>query len=281
MIPINDRKIKLRGWIIITVAVLIVFAFKHIAPPVAQDWYEVYKPAAIAMISGGTPYNTPGFYNPPWALIPLLPLMILPKGVDLTVFILIGLAAIGWTAYKLESNEFGIAAIILSMPTITLFWDANIDWLVVLGFALPPQIGLFFVTLKPQIGIGVAVYWLVKTWTQGGWREIIKVFGPVTGATLISFAAYGLWPMVWKDAPRPGYVGLWPWSIPVGLVLLVIALRKNSIKFAIGAGPCFATFLEFHSWIGPLMALVGSTKIIVAVVSAIWIALAVFLIGSS
>src|SRR5690606_38971700 len=71
----------------------------------------------------------------------------------------------------------------------------NIDWLPLVGFVLPPQIGLFFILIKPQMGLAVALFWLVEAWREGGLREVIRVFGPVGAALALSLALYGLWPL--------------------------------------------------------------------------------------
>jgi hypothetical protein len=68
---------------------------------------------------------------------------------------------------------------IFSPPVIFDLWAGNINAFVMLGFILPPQWGLFLVTLKPQIGGGISIYWLVDAWRKGRFKEVARVFLPV------------------------------------------------------------------------------------------------------
>ena len=152
--------------------------------------------------------------------------------------------------------------------------NANLDWMPVLGYTLSPAIGLFFIAVKPQMGSVVAVFWLVESWRQGGWRQIAKTFFPVTLAYLLSFAFYGLWPLnilkasrytTWWDA------SLWPMSIPVGLALLIFAVRTWNIRPAMAASPCLSPHVLFHSWVAALAAIVSSTPETIAAVIGLWV----------
>ncbi|HIE57252.1 MAG TPA: hypothetical protein EYP88_03350 [Anaerolineales bacterium] len=152
--------------------------------------------------------------------------------------------------------------------------NANLDWMPVLGYTLSPAIGLFFIAVKPQMGSVVAIFWLVESWRQGGWRQIAKTFFPVTLAYLLSFAFYGLWPLnilkasrytTWWDA------SLWPMSIPVGLALLIFAVRTWNIRPAMAASPCLSPHVLFHSWVAVLAAIVSSTPETIAAVIGLWV----------
>jgi hypothetical protein len=53
--------------------------------------------------------------------------------------------------------------------------------------------------------------------------------------------------------------------------LLAAALRKREIRFAIGAGPCLSPYVLFHSWSGPLLAVVPNQWDTLAAVAGLWI----------
>lgn len=72
---------------------------------------------------------------------------------------------------------------------------ANIDRMVVLGLIMPTWIGLFFVLAKPQIGIGVAIFWAFESYRLGKLRQMARDFVPVSLAILISLWIYGPWPL--------------------------------------------------------------------------------------
>ena len=126
----------------------------------------------------------------------------------------------------------------------------NIDWLATLGFILPPHIRMFFISVKPQIGIAVAIFWVIESWRENRWKGILKVLAPISAALILSFLMFGLWPLrferelsLWWNA------SLWPASLPVGLALMVLAIRKREVNYAIGASPCLSPYILLHSWI--------------------------------
>ncbi len=108
-----------------------------------------------------------------------------------------------------------------------------------LGFALPPQIGLFFVTIKPQVGIGVVFFWLGMAWEKGKLKEVGRVFLPITIASLVSFILYGFWFLDMQSHVGGWNVNasLWPYAIPVGIYLLCQAVRRKSLKLSAAASP--------------------------------------------
>src|SRR5262245_23329198 len=115
------------------------------------DWYESFKPAADEMLQGRNPY-TQLYRNPPWALLPVLPLALLPTDIGRAAFVVMGLLVFVWFAYRMKASPLVLGAFILSPPVLHSLVNANNDWMALIGFVLPPQIGLFFVVIKPQIG---------------------------------------------------------------------------------------------------------------------------------
>ena len=68
-----------------------------------------------------------------------------------------------------------------------------------LGLLLPPQVGVFFVLIKPHVGVGVFVFWVVQAWHKKGASGVLALVWPV--AVLLSMLVYGPWPII-----------LWQWS---------------------------------------------------------------------
>jgi len=68
----------------------------------------------------------------------------------------------------------------------------------------------------------------------------------------------------------------WPASIPVGLALLIAAIRKRKIEYAMGASPCLSPHVILHSWVGALLAVVSSTPELIAAVCGLWILVVLF-----
>ena len=74
-------------------------------------------------------------------------------------------------------------------------------------------------------------HWLVEAWRAGSLRQVVRVFAPVTLVLLVSLAVFGLWPLnMLKATEFTTYwnASLWPYSIPVGLVLTVAAIAPRA-----------------------------------------------------
>jgi hypothetical protein len=239
--------------------------------PPGVDWDLSYRPAALAVLQLRDPFQVPEYRNAPWALLPILPLALLPASVGRAIFFLLSVVMTGYSAQRLGAKPLALTAFLLS-PVVMHGWlNANIDWMVLLGFSLPPRWGLFCLAIKPQEGSTVALFWLVEAWRTGKLREVVRVFWPVTLALLISFAIYGFWPTHFGRVLSEWWnASLWPLSIPVGLALAVTALRKRDIRYAMGAAPCLSPYVLFHAWAGALVALAELPAEMLAAVIGLW-----------
>lgn len=241
-----------------------------------MDWVWVFRPATHALLTWQSPYGIDGYFNAPWTLLPLIPFALLPEEWGYALWILFSLIAYTYTAYRLGASLSATAALLLSPPVLHALLNGNIDALAVLGFVLPPHIGLFFVLIKPQIGIAVAAYWLVEAWRRDKLREVLRVFGPCGAVLLGSFLIFGLWPLrFWVEIGLWWNASLWPLSIPVGLALMVAGIRRKKVEYAMAASPCFSPYILLHSWVGALLALSRQAPELIAAVIGLWLALLV------
>lgn len=264
---------------VVVVAVVLVAVMAAVLPA-GIDWRDTYRPATLAMLQGRNPYArdvapTAPFFAAPWGLIPLILPALLPANVGGAILLLVSLIAFTYTAKKLGAGLIATVAFLVSPPVVHCLLNANIEWMPLLGFVLPPQIGLFFIAVKPQTGFAVGIFWLIEAWRKGGWREVLRVFAPVTVALLLSFVLYGLWPFNFGGVigiAQTFNASLWPVSIPVGLALLVTAIRRREICFAMPASPCLSPYVLFHSWSAALVALSTQTVEMVAAVIGLWLA---------
>ena len=202
----------------------------------------------------------------------MLPLVLVPENVGRAILALCALITFTYVAHRFGGKPFAIVFFLLSPPVIQSMMDGNLDWLAAIGFILPPQIGLFFILIKPQIGIAVVIFWLIQSWRKNGLREVIKVFAPISITLIVSFVIFGFWPLDFSRAFYWGWnASLWPMSIPIGLTLLVSSIRKHKIEYAIAASPCLSPYVLLHSWYGPLLAIISFTPEVIAAVIGLWI----------
>jgi hypothetical protein len=182
--------------------VLISITSKYL--PNGVDWDVAYYPAARELLFLRNPYQVEKFFNPVWVLFPILPLVLLPSNVGRAAFFLFSLLGYGYAAYRFKAKPLALGAFLISPPVVHGLLNANVDWIPLLGFILPPQIGLFFVAVKPQVGFAVAVFWFFEAWGKGGWRETVRVFAPVSIGLLLSFLVFGFFRYVLAAGSRYG-----------------------------------------------------------------------------
>ena len=236
------------------------------------DWYETFYPTGQAVLSGKSPYTLIGFRYVPWAILPILPFAWLPPDIGRSAFFLFSLLIFAYTAYRLGGNPITVALFIVSPPVMHCLLNANIDGITLLGFFMPPQIGLFFVLIKPQTTSALVLFWLIEAWRKKGIKEVFRIFAPVTISILFSFLLFGFWPERFLEPIGFDWnASLWPMSIPIGLVLLTKAIRRRSEHLAMGASPFLSPYVLLHSWSGALVSLANSTADMLAAVIGLWI----------
>lgn len=64
-------------------------------------------------------------------------------------------------------------------------------------------------------------------------------------------------------------LNLFPYSIPIGLILLYMAQKNYSL--AISASPFFSPYMSFGSWSIAQLGLVGNNLLTFAITSGLWI----------
>jgi hypothetical protein len=214
---------------------------------IGPHWSEIFRPATLLLLSGQSPYLNPRFFNPPWALIPLIPFALMPPTLGNAFICLLTLLSFGFVVYKMGGKASVIILFLLLPQTLYNLSQVNVDWLVALGFLMPPQIGLFFILIKPQLGVFLALFWLIEAWRKGQIREVARIFGPVSFAFLLSFLIFG--PYLQNASFMVEYPGtsFWPLSIPVGLALLIISIRSRKPGLSIACAPLLTPYIMPYS----------------------------------
>lgn len=263
-----------RRWTTVLAATLVLAATAAglgVTLPPAVDWHAAFRPAALSLMQGRSPYLVEGFFNAPWILIPLIPAALLPEQLGRGLLALASIAALAFTARRLGANWPAVLLILLSPPAIHGLLNGSLDGLLTLAFVSPPWLGLILLVAKPQIGIAVAVFWGVEAWRTDRSRGVLRFLWPTTLLLGISLLAFGAWPLrapqeiaLWWNA------SLWPASIPLGMGLLAAALWKRRLPFAIAASPFLSPYVLLHSWVVELLALSAHPWLLGAAVAGLW-----------
>jgi hypothetical protein len=273
---ITSKKIYLYLIIGLLVALLfVIFKLLYAVIPDGRDWAVFFRPAIIRLFSGGSPYAIISNY-PPWALLPIAPLALLPTRVGTTIMVIASPVIFGFIAHKLGAKLLPVIFLAFSSPVIHNAINNSLDWIPALGLLMPPQIGLFFVLIKPQAGIGVAVFWFFEAWQKDRFKGVIHIFWPVSIAYLISFALYGFWPSTIVDfglkmAGQNQDANLFPWSVPLGLGILFYAIRKKLQTLSISASPLLSPYEAMQSWSSFLLGLVNYPALSISACIISWI----------
>lgn len=262
--------------ILLGLVMLIVFywAVSQIWHLLGIDWHETFYPALRNFLGGENPYDVPTFRNAPWTILLLLPFAPFSEGAGGVLYFMASIAGYAWVAYRLKASPLAFAVFMFSPPVVYGLRMLNVDFLVLLGFTLPAPVGLFLVLIKPQMGIVMVLYWLAEAWHEGGVRSIVRRFAPVTIATGASFLIYGNW-VAGRQSDLLGSVwnaSLWPWTIPVGLVLTALSIRDRRMDCGMAASPFLSPYLAYHSWAGVLVGLLQYEFQLVVAVIGMWIA---------
>jgi hypothetical protein len=222
----------------------------------SADWYTNFDPAARGIFLGQSPYEQPGFINPPWAVLLLLPIVLFPPVLAHGLMFVISALILIYITWRLRASPLTAAAFFLSPTVVGALLVSNIDPMVIAGIFLPPVWGLLILMIKPQIGIGVAFYYLFDTWKKQRFWGVVRVFAPVTIGYLLAALIFPIW--IERMIHNPQIVwnrSFFPYTIPVGLFFMWLSIRFKNPFFALAAGLFFAPYYSFYSYITVQIAL--------------------------
>lgn len=214
------------------------------------DFYVNFYSAARAVLQGRSPYEAPAYSSAPWGIIPFLPFALLPAMLARGVYFAFCLFLLAYMAWQLRANALAVAALFLSPTAIATLLVGNLDAMVVAGMMFPPAIGLVLLMIKPQIGAGVALYYLIDLGRTRRWMQAVRAFAPVTAAVVLALIVFPAWYTRMSSLPaNPWNRSLFPYSIPAGLALLWISLRNRNPYFALASTPFLAPYLTFPTYL--------------------------------
>jgi hypothetical protein len=252
------------AYLIAIFAVCIVFV--AFMPSMGVDFSLLY-PAGRAVWDLQNPYiAAPHFYNPPWMLVILAPLFILPIQVARWLWMAIGIVGYLVAFRRMNFDGFTIVAFFL---TPFIYFDigmGNCEWLVLLGTTMPIAWGAWVVILKPQASFVLLGLWI----KQRHWSALFPLLA--LGALYL----FGLWGLP-ERSTMPWSADIFPYGVPVGLVLAYLAFKRDDWYLALAAAPFLSPYLALQSWIFALLPLTRNRYALAAGAAVSWIGALLFL----
>ena len=249
--PLSDKIIATRlntdkAKIVFVISAFVFVALnlhRYIAPGV--DYLTVFYPAFQSVLRWQNPYAAIwNVYTPFWFFV-ISPLGLLSLETSWGVFLLLSMAGYAIAFSRLGATHKEVLYLLISPFTVYGLLHGNIDWVVLLGVTMPPAVGVWFMLLKPQMTLPVTLVRLAKD-VRSAKYLVLPLVAMVLGYALGLYNVPKLDKMGWS-------VSVYPYGVPLGLVVLFHALRKRDERVALSAAPLLSPYLAIHSWIGVLM----------------------------
>lgn len=260
---------------------LILSAYKSKIIGVGVDFDWILYPAARGVWTGGTPYENYHFVHVPWAVVPILPYALFPKELGAALYLITSIGLYVVVAHKLGADPKGTFIFLVSPPVLLDIYFGNLNGFALLGLILPPWIGIIFLTIKPQLGIAVGLYWLVEAWRKGGFWQVIRTFAPLGILVSLALIRFGFWPAR-QYVPTDHSVNLsfWPWMIPLGFWILLQAFRNQSKVISMGASPFIFPYTTYTGYVTVLMPFLTKNLDLLMIVVGMYVtAIVRFIVG--
>lgn len=243
------------------------------ALPVGIDWRDTYRPAALAMARGDSPYSVPIYYAAPWGAALLIPLALLPYALGRLLLFAVSLIAFAWVGIRLGAKPVPLLLFLTSAAVMGCLNNGNIEFLPLLGVIAPPWLGLILFAIKPQVGIGLAIFWVLDTWKREGFPAVLRMVFPVSLMLSASFIIYGPWPIRFSETLERSVdnTSLFPWSIPLGLALLYVGYILKWKTTALAASPLLSPYVLQFTWVSLLVNLLDRPRFLFFAWVMLWI----------
>lgn len=174
-------------------------------------------------------------------------------------YFILSLTCFAFVANRLKAKPVSMLIFLTSYPVVACLYHGGIEWLTMIAFVMPPPICFIFAAMKPQVGIGVALFWLAFDWEFAGLRLVIRHVMPVLILLSASIALYGFWPLHFLDIRGDSAnFSLFPYLIPLGAYLVLTKKFRPSCA----AAPFLSPHHTFLSLAVPMVALFSYPKLL-------------------
>ncbi len=230
-------------------AFLLLFIFQ-VVPPFAGDFHDFYT-AAKLITQGQSPYEWSRYYNPVWLAIGFVPLTLLPEPTAYRLYSMIFLVSYVLMARRFSRGKWHVFVLTLLAPFFLMqFYWGQVDWLLWAGLFLPIEIGLWFVLIKPQVGVILALLLVWQLFRRKGLWHTAWNLGLIGFALALS-VAWGMHLPNMNELAKWN-VSIFPWGLPIGLSLAIYAFYKQDRSTALASGPLLAPYLSIPSWVATI-----------------------------
>lgn len=239
------RQLSTLERVIIGVLLVVVWLLFSFLPVTYKDWVDAFRPAAL---NWWNPYFEPEMiFNPPWLFPVLYPVALLPA--KLGAGLLMTMSMIVLAAYVGSPKK--MLVVIIAAPISTMFALGQLDALLLLALMLPAEWALPVMVIKPQ-GMFLAALRRIT-------KKSLIVFAAVLG---VSVLVWGFW---WTNlfGTHPNQTvnaSFFPYTIALGIPLLVLGWQKQSDAMLCAASLCFAPYFMITSTLPAIAALVKETE---------------------
>lgn len=245
---------------------IVAFIVCVLIAPYGWDWDKTFHPVATdyLLIENFDPYDGTGYYNPPWLLLILSPFALLAKADGRAAWF--GFSAACYVVFALRARFLPVPLLaFLCSPIVLLsLWYGNVDGLVLVGAVLPPFIGILLLAIKPQIGLVLILFYAIESlYVNRDVNQFVNRFFPLYILGSLSIISHGTWFLnAFGSSPPANNASLWAvsiptmlWSIAIGILLTVSAIRKVDPDRALAAAPFLSSYTQLYSWPGALILL--------------------------
>ncbi len=181
-----------------------------------MDWVWHFHPAIMRLLTAGeNPYLADtGLFCPPWVLALLALFWWDSSGLWYMCATVLAVLPAVWRLS--DRDVWATVAFMFSPLTMVMLWQRNLEWMVVVGLALPAPYSVLLLLAKPHLS-ALTMIWQART--DRRYRRI-AIVAALAAATVLIWGLLG----TQRDVGRPltgnwNGATLWPWTIPVGLLI--------------------------------------------------------------
>ncbi len=214
-------------------------------------------------MAGVNPYSVNDYYNPLTAVILLSPLSLLPFEVAYRIH-----AGIAFALYCVALWRFSgrmlFAMLLAPFVWMTVYYG-NIEYMVLLGATLPAAVGIWLVTVKPQIGLVVFIVMLIELWRAYRVRSLLILI-PFAAMLGLSF----MLDMGRTPIQKAWNLSLWPVGLIPGALLTLWAIAKRDRRLGLIAAPLLSPYMTPYSWGGIMPGTMRGRRSALAIIALGW-----------